>query len=226
MSFSKLSKHQLPNFYNFRNFHPCGKCGSHCDSAETLVLCCNICNKNFHRSCLKLSKKKYREIIQKNETFICSPKCVNSSLPFSSLDDIDFFSVLFGEGKYPCAKCKRDCTKYSACISCSICDRWVHFECSNLSKSEFFSIPYFFCSPACEVCLLPFTEVSTQVLIENDILEKTAASEPKPKPRKKRKKKKANKVFRNERVKFDHFLKINCSYIDPENINDDCWTIL
>ena len=139
MSLSKFSKNQNP-MYKFRFFCPCGKCGSHCDENESLILHCAICDKNFHRSCLKISKKRCKEITQNMETFVCSRKCVSSLLVHSSADDIDFFSALYGEGEYPCGKCKRDCLDQTPCISCSICDRWFHFECSNLSAKDFNSI--------------------------------------------------------------------------------------
>ena len=91
-------------------------------------------------------------------------------MALSEVDNIDFFSALSGEGKYPCGRCCRDCLDETPCISCSICDRWFHFECSNLSAKEFNSIDYYFCSPACEICLLPFTEVATSNLIKEGIL--------------------------------------------------------
>ena len=221
MCLSKLSSYQYGQSYKFHKYYPCGECGSHCDSNENFILYCEVCEKKFHRSCLKISKKKYKEIISKNETFVCSEKCMNSLLPLHS-DDINFFSALYGDGLYPCGKCKIDCTDYSACIQCSICDTWNHFECSNLSKEEFFSNPYYFCSVACEVCLLPFTEIDTKSLIKSGILSKTAHN--KPRSRKKRKVKKSSlnhEDLSKNYVKFDHFLKINCSYLDPNAIDEN-----
>ena len=139
MSLSKYSKNQNPMF-KFRFFHPCGKCGLHCDSNESLILYCEICNKHYHRSCLGISKKRFKEILRNKETFVCSRKCSSSLIALTQNDNIDFYSALEGEGEFPCGRCKRDCLDKTPCISCSICDRWFHFECSNLSAKEFNSI--------------------------------------------------------------------------------------
>ena len=124
----------------------------------------------FTDPALKYQKKKYTEIIKNKQTFVCSRKCSSSLLALSQTDNIDFFSALFGEGKYPCGRCSRDCLDETPCISCSICDRWYHFECSNLTVNEFNNISYYFCSAACEICLLPFTEVESPQLIKDGIL--------------------------------------------------------
>ena len=101
MSLSKLVKKQNP-MHRFRTFHPCGKCESHCDENESLIFYCEFCSKHFHRSCLKLSKKRYREIAVNKETFICGRQCTSNLLALSNVDNIDFFSALYGEGRYPC----------------------------------------------------------------------------------------------------------------------------
>ena len=183
MSLSKFSLKQLIS-YKFRDFHPCGKCGSHCDTQESLILKCEVCSKQFHRSCLKISKKRHREITKNGETFICGWSCTKKLLPFSELDNIDFFNVFFDGSKFPCGKCKKGCLDQTPCISCSICDRWFHFECSNLTAKDFNSISYYFCSPACEICLLPFTEVETCILIKEGILVDYGDAKLKPKSKK------------------------------------------
>ena len=137
MSLSKPCRFQVPSVkYNFRNFNPCGVCAAHCDT-DNLILKCDICTKSFHRSCKNVSKKRFRDLEKNNKGFICSNKCELSVLPFFSADKIDFFSALFGEGEYPCKKCKRDCLNKSACFQCSNCDKWCHFECSDLTAKEF-----------------------------------------------------------------------------------------
>ena len=174
----------------------------------------------LQNACLKISKKKYKEIIERKTTFVCGRKCFNSILPFHHSDDIDLFSALYGSGEFPCGSCHRDCLEYSACIQCSICDMWHHFECSNLTVKEFYNNPYFFCSDRCEICLLPFTEVDTTSLVKSGILAKSATKPPK-KTKKKPKKKKTRMDFKNaDFVKFDHFLEINCDYLDPNHINE------
>lgn len=58
MSLSKFSLNR-PLFYNykFRDYYPCGACGKHCDSNESLIIECGVCEKHYHRSCTHLSKK-------------------------------------------------------------------------------------------------------------------------------------------------------------------------
>ena len=53
---------------------------------------------------------------------------------------------------YICLVCKKYVN--SDCICCNICDQWLHFRCSNLSKSQFILLsqsnePYF-----CYSCLM------------------------------------------------------------------------
>ena len=79
----------------------------------------------------------------------------------------------------PCGKCHKDCLDNSPCIQCSICDTWVHYKCSKLTALQFNTNPYFFCSDACEICLLPFTDIKTAVLVKNEILAKNADLKPK-----------------------------------------------
>ena len=119
------------------------------------------------------------EITQKGFSFICSDDCFFSLLPFSFSNDIDFFSAIYGEGEFPCKKCHKDCLDHSPCIECSICGVWTHYECSKLTEHEFNTNPYFFCSERCEVCLLPFTDVKTSVLVKCEILNKRANFKPK-----------------------------------------------
>ena len=94
--------------------------------------------------------KKLAESLRKSDSFICSPHCYHSDLPFFEKDDIDFYSAIFGEGLYPCKKCKRDCLDNMDCINCSACATWHHFSCTKLSKSQFKNDTYFFCNKKCE----------------------------------------------------------------------------
>ena len=221
MSLSKLAKKQNP-MYKFRKFYPCGKCGSHCDENESLILYCDLCCKQFHRSCLKISKNKYREIAQNGEIFICGRQCTSNLLALSQVDNIDFFGALYGEGEYPCGRCYRDCLDQTPCISCSICDQWYHFECTKLSVKEFNSVSYYFCSAACEICLLPFTEVDTPSLIKDGILSghaDTRRISKKKKEKLKRSRLKTKSFLTSRSVRTDHFLDIDCSYLDANQVN-------
>lgn len=210
MFLSKLLANQPQSFrYKFRNYQPCGTCGKHCDSDESLILDCGVCQKHFHRSCIRLSKQSYKDLKQNDTTFICSCKCSLSLLPFSECDNIDFFSALFGDSKYLCGKCSRDCLEQTACIQCSICEKWDHFECSGLSVKEFKCNDYYFCCKSCEVSVLPFTEVSTNTLVKNGIFHELANSKSVPKQKKTKKNKSTNKP-QVKRLNLDHFLDINC----------------
>ena len=209
--------------YKFRDYHPCGKCGDHCDPNESLIINCGICQKYFHRSCVHLSKKKYLELTENKHTFICDRKCCNSILPLSQCDSIDFFDSIFGNNEYPCGKCTKDCVSQAACIQCSVCKVWNHFECSGISVFEFHHNDYYFCSKACELCLFPFSAVETNDLIKNEILHKSAKNIPKTnKPSEKAKPNEKIKTGARlpKPVKFDHFLEISCDYLDPNLIDD------
>ena len=124
--------------YFFKDYNPCGTCYSMCAPQNSIS--CKFCKKSYHRKCRKLLKKDFDEM-KKENNFICE-KCYNAQLPFSTGDDIDLFSALFGEGLYPCLKCKRDCVDQMACISCSVCQRWVHHVCTDLSDEEFINNYY------------------------------------------------------------------------------------
>ena len=94
-----------------------------------------------------------------------------------------------------------------------------------MTAKEFNSISYYFCSPACEICLLPFTEVETCLLIKDGILFDHGDAKPKPKSKKKkdkliRSRLKTKNVLTSKCVKTDHFLEVDCSYLDPNQVND------
>ena len=183
-----------------------------------------VCNKNYRSRCLKLSKNTYNEFIEDKKSFVCIHICLNTFLPFSDADQIYFFSALYGEGEYPCGKCGRDCLDTTACIQCSTCSVWVHFECTNLSKTEYNSRLYYFCKASCEICLLPFTEVKTPDLIKDGIFANNADFKPKTKRKNIRKEKRRENIKKitssAKNVSFDHFLKINCSYLGANEVDD------
>ena len=130
----------------FKTFKACSSCRENCHDDN---MSCSVCCKIFHPKCVSLSKNNNNtEKIAKS--LICSSKCISSFLPFYFGDDIDFFSALFGEGKYPCKKCKRDCLDNMNCISCSACHTWHHLECTKLTKDEFETKTFFFCNKRCE----------------------------------------------------------------------------
>ena len=128
--------------FSFKKYPPCQICTKYCVKEH---LPCYICKQNFHRSCLKLSKKHYENIKSKKTNFVCSNRCYNSELPFFTVDSIDMMSFLFGDKQYPCGKCDRECigkigriwpSGNIASLSCSVCNKWYHFTCINLTEKE------------------------------------------------------------------------------------------
>ena len=193
----------------YKNFKPCGKCRLHCDENS---ISCKVCCKVYHCECLKFSKKVYNEL-KSRDVFICSADCINIQLPFYDKDDIDFLGALFGEGLYPCKKCKRDCLDNMNCISCSACGVWLHASCTKLTEEEFKNNVYFFCCKKCENSVsLPIPNASNQSETTVPLPETDVA---------KTKKKRFKKFKSNEKVSvFDHFLDVKCSHLDPNLLND------
>ena len=161
--------------YFFRNYRPCGTCYNLCEDQNSIP--CSICNRFFHRKCKKLSKKAFENLKSNGRrSYICSEKCHISVLPYHNSDDVDFYSGIFGEGLYPCAKCKRDCVDQMACIQCSVCDAWCHHICSNLSNDEFLHKKYFYCGYRCEninINFLPFNTFGDTELFKHEIFVKS-----------------------------------------------------
>ena len=206
----------------FKNFKPCGSCCENCSGDD---ISCSICRKTFHSKCLGLSKERSKTHEQAN-SLICSIRCFNSQLPFYFGDNIDFLSALFGEGEYPCKKCKRDCLDNMDCISCSACGSWHHFDCTKLSEHEFKTKTYFFCNKRCENSVrLPTDNTdSNEISEENscccDQSAKTLPLTEKDKEEEKRMKKINEKNIINRKPISKHFLDVKCSYLDPNLINN------
>ena len=157
-------------YFTYRKYPPCKCCADFCIND---YLTCIICKKSYHRKCLKLSKRDFDNFQQGTCNYICDDKlnnCYKAVLPFNTADDIDFMDFLFGDGEYPCGKCKRECVSNIACIQCSVCDVWYHHVCTNLSDEEFISNYYFFCSRDCEVAIFPFYYCTTPSLVKLGIL--------------------------------------------------------
>ena len=173
-----------------------------------------------------MSKSTFKDIKEKNVDYICSSKCIFSELPFFSSDNIDFFSALFGENEFPCAKCKRDCLDMSPCIQCSICDDWHHFECTNLTINQFNTNPYFFCSRKCELRVFPFVDVNSSILFEENIFLPIANNVPKKRPQKNKKDTNNTEIIDKKiTVDTNKFMKINCSYLDPNEIKESFFEV-
>ena len=53
------------------------------------------------------------------------------------LDTGNSGSVFADQEVVPCRVCRVECSATDKAISCDMCEGWVHFKCSNLSKSEY-----------------------------------------------------------------------------------------
>ena len=131
MSYFELRKRSP--IESFRNFIPCGVHSCKFSCVENSVQC-EICLKYFHYKCKNLTQKRYKNIIEKKVSYICSDMCLISFLPFSGLDRIDIVNTCFGGGKNPCKKCKRECLmtgKLMECDQCAGCKLYFHLNCTK-----------------------------------------------------------------------------------------------
>ena len=196
----RLKNHLAP----YKNAKPCTECRFYCIESNVL---CQLCRKPCHDKCLGISKKALN-ILKQSNTYICA-LCLNSKLPLFGGDDIDFMTALFGEGLYPCKKCKRDCLENMNCIQCSACSAWHHKSCTKLTDDEFRNNVYFFCNKRCQ----------KNVEIPNAASQNSSETAAEIQTEEKSKNKKKVKVACKKSV-FDHFLDIECSYLDPNDLKN------
>ena len=93
------------------------------------------------------------EYISMYDNYTCI-RCLALTLPLFDSDNIDFQCALFGDGKTPCTKCKRDILVGMQCTSCMVCNKLYHFDCipkrhSGGSKSARKYSSEFICSTKC-----------------------------------------------------------------------------
>ena len=140
----------MMSFFNFENFSPCLKCYSDCFSSD--FLSCSECRRSCHRSCLKISKKRYIELSKYDEhMFICSDKCRSKSLPFHNLTNKVFLDTVMGKRKIPCKICFRECAKSTYCAKCVVCLRSQHTYCIPAPTTHTHNNDFFVCSNRCEL---------------------------------------------------------------------------
>ena len=109
----------------FQNYAQCGRCYESCSKASESI-CCKVCRKWHHRKCGTQSTEEY---ISMYNNYTCI-RCLALTLPLFDSDNIDFQCALFGDGKTPCRKCKRDILEGMQCTSCSVCNKLYHFDCT------------------------------------------------------------------------------------------------
>ena len=153
-----------------RNFVHCGKlsCPENCNEHTDRVFC-EVCVKWFHFRCQKLSKKLFQSIKNKKEIFVCDGVCTNTLLPFSQMDHLEFLSLMFGDGKHPCKKCKLDCLskKHMNCVICKVCENWFHETCTTLNYGSAECLKRqidYYCSDKCLLTVQPFKTLTSDDL--------------------------------------------------------------
>ena len=122
---------------------------------------CTLCNNRYHDKCAPISKSKGDKTKKENRIFICSHKCYNKLLPFSEMNNKDFFKLNVGKIKNPCRSCGGACfkkAKLDAC--CKMCNTWYHLKCKHKSKKELKIAKRnrltYYCSKKCELKIMPF----------------------------------------------------------------------
>ena len=222
----------LDKILAFKTFVKCKSCYSNCYGSDRIK--CNVCCEWYHRKCKRkkclMTKATYVEYTDKNckKVFICSDQCYNTFLPFHDFDNIGVVDLFFGVGQNPCRKCKRDCVKkFQHCKKCMKCDKWIHKSC--IDDGIDFNADHFLCSLKCEMAVLPFSNSVLQELLDQNIISgcKSVLDDD---------------VLRSMRYLFDkdhapddhpdispdpnaflgvdHFLNINCSYLNPNKLNN------
>ena len=125
------------------------------------------------------------------------------------------------------AKCKRDILEGMQCTSCLVCNKLYHFDCTpkrllggSKSTSRYYS--EFICSTKCYQNTLPFCDFKFDCLLENNIFVVTKTRDGNPAAisgNAEIKEKTRSKPTKH--VPLDHFYDINCSYLHPNELNDD-----
>ena len=150
----------------YKNFLACGLCYANCFCDDKLQ--CTVCNKYCHRSCLNISKVRFKNLTEYGvDKAICSNKCCAPILPFYTISDKIFLDTNVGKRKIPCKNCHRECFKVANCLKCSICAKSYHKECirPRIRTNPILS-DNFLCSKPCELKLLPFYWVENYELID------------------------------------------------------------
>ena len=200
----------------FQNYAQCGRCYESCSKASESI-CCKLCHKWYHQKCGTQSTDEY---ISMYNNYTCI-RCLALTLPLFDSDNIDFQCALFGDGKTPCKKCKRDILQGMRCTSCIVCNKLYHFVCIPKRPRKYNS--GFICSTKCYQNILPFCEFQFDILLEHNVFTVTKTKDVKPEDtisgNTEMKNKSKNKPTKH--VPLDHFYYINCSYLHPNELNDD-----
>ena len=55
--------------------------------------------------------------------------------------------------KYSFLSCEKSCKSNQKCILCDVCNKWIHFRCTNLSLNGFLSLGVFNLPYLCLNCI-------------------------------------------------------------------------
>ena len=218
-------------FFNFENFTPCVKCYSDCFSLDFLR--CSVCRRGCHRSCLKISEKRFIELSKYEEhMYVCSDKCRIKKLPFQELTNKVFLDTVIGRRKIPCKICFRECAKSKNCAKCIVCMRSQHTYCipvpttHNIRQNS--SYDYFVCSNRCELRLLPFSKLNDLEFYneifcipvhspDNNVVDKVIAMQPKSPVVSNFNKYNDNDCANNSNL-GDKFSQVYCEYVNANEV--------
>ena len=205
----------MPNFDKctlFQNFIACNECGRDCNDGS-LSLPCIVCCKWFHKTCKNLTIAEYNNVATIHpHSYICSRKCYMLSLPFHNSTDLEFDSAIFGDGKMCCKICSLDCLEDRHRMSvCYVCNQLCHTECTENDPKANITV----CNDRCYSQLLPFCNFTYNNLVKYDIFKLNIANNPQ------KEKNILKQPLVKDHVKFDRFLDINCSYLSPNQLDNN-----
>ena len=90
---------------------------------------CDDCEDIYHATCAKISSKKYGQLIQNQQIWLCQ-MCKPE----------------------PCGMCDQLVTKYQKGMECDNCRKWVHTSCGGIEDLEYLDYVGKSCTWMCPVC--------------------------------------------------------------------------
>ena len=148
-------------------------------------------------------------------------------IPLTKCNDIEFECVMEYRAENFCSICNEGCLEGMNNLKCDICFGHLHAECRyedpdayNVIKDNKMLVT---CSDKCDFSIMPFAKHKFGTLVREGIF-----SAPKPcrnnvRPLYEKNNSVPSHKKQSKFVKFDKFLDINCSYLDPNNVNDSLY---
>ena len=127
------------------------------------------------------------KLININTNLSVVKNVLTRSFLFFTINDKIFLKTNAERVKNPCGKCTSACfIKDTECICCSMCTRWYHLQCSNLSHALYKNIIThnyeYFCDRKCELNTLPFNLIKNEDTDIFNIVDVIPKNEPKTSP--------------------------------------------